>query len=73
MAAFPARVLEVKYCGEMPVWLQPALEALQLAQGFSKFQMGMIALGHGTDGRGARPEAAAAEVVPLALGSFVAA
>jgi hypothetical protein len=73
VAAFPARVLEVKYCGEMPVWLQPALEPLETADAFSKFQMGMTALGHGADGRGARASAAAAETLPFALASFVAA
>jgi hypothetical protein len=73
VAAFPARVLEVKYCGEMPVWLQPALEPLETADAFSKFQMGMTALGHGTDGRGARASTAAAEPLPFAFASFVAA
>ena len=73
VAAFPARVLEVKYCGEMPVWLQPALEPLEPADGFSKFQMGMTALGHGADGRAARAGANAAETLPFALASFVAA
>jgi hypothetical protein len=73
VAAFPARVLEVKYSGEMPVWLQPALEPLEPADGFSKFQMGMTALGYSADGRGARAGAAAADGVPFALASFVAA
>jgi hypothetical protein len=73
VAAFPARVLEVKHCGEMPVWLGPALEALQPADGFSKFQMGMTALGHTTDGRGAHTGSSATETIPFALGSFVAA
>jgi hypothetical protein len=73
VAAFPARVLEVKYCGEMPVWLQPALEPLEPADGFSKFQMGMTALGHSADGRGARASATEAEPLPFALASFVAA
>lgn len=73
VAAFPARVLEVKYCGEMPVWLQPALEPLETAEAFSKFQMGMTALGHGADGRGARASTAAADPVPFGLASFVAA
>jgi hypothetical protein len=73
VAAFPARVLEVKYCGEMPVWLQPALEPLQPADGFSKFQMGMTALGHSAEGRGGRAGAAAADAGPFALASFVAA
>jgi hypothetical protein len=73
VAAFPARVLEVKYCGEMPVWLQPALEPLETADAFSKFQMGMTALGHGADGRGARESTAAADPLPFAVPSFVAA
>ncbi|HLK92342.1 MAG TPA: VTC domain-containing protein [Polyangia bacterium] len=46
VAAFPARVLEIKHSGEMPVWLVPALESLQPARAFSKFQMGMTALGN---------------------------
>ena len=50
IAAFPARVLEVKYCGEMPLWLGPALESLQPADSFSKFRMGMTALGHARRG-----------------------
>ncbi|HVV51427.1 MAG TPA: VTC domain-containing protein, partial [Polyangia bacterium] len=45
VAAFPARVLEVKHSGEMPYWLCAALESLQPARAFSKFQMGMTALG----------------------------
>ena len=49
IAAFPARVLEVKHCGEMPFWLGPALESLQPADSFSKFRMGMTALGHAGD------------------------
>ncbi|HEY6475211.1 MAG TPA: VTC domain-containing protein [Polyangia bacterium] len=73
VAAFPARVLEVKHCGEMPVWLQPALAALEPADGFSKFQMGMTALGHGADGHDDRAGAGAVETVPFALSSFVAA
>jgi VTC domain len=73
VAAFPARVLEVKHCGEMPIWLQLALQALEPADGFSKFQMGMTALGHGGDRRGALAEGAATEIVPFALGTFVAA
>ena len=73
VAAFPARVLEVKHSGEMPVWLQPALQALQPADGFSKFQMGMTALGHTVEERSARGGAAANESLPFALASFVAA
>ena len=46
VAAFPARVLEVKHSGEMPTWLCTALASLQPARSFSKFQMGMTALGH---------------------------
>ncbi len=75
IAAFPARVLEVKHCGEMPLWLGPALESLQPADSFSKFRMGMTALGHGADahGDGTRSASAPAETPPFALGSFVAA
>ena len=49
-------------------------EALQPADGFSKFQMGMTALGHTSATGGERAEGSAAtETVPFALGSFVAA
>jgi hypothetical protein len=75
IAAFPARVLEVKHCGEMPFWLGPALESLEPADSFSKFRMGMTALGHTVEARqeadGLAP--AAAESPLYALGSFVAA
>jgi hypothetical protein len=75
VAAFPARVLEIKHCGEMPFWLGPALESLQPAESFSKFRMGMTALGHGTEARkeadGLAP--AATESPLFALASFVAA
>ncbi len=79
VAAFPARVLEVKYCGEMPLWLGPALESLQPADSFSKFRMGMTALGHtieegketGKEADGLAP--ATAESPLYALASFVAA
>jgi len=75
VAAFPARVLEVKHCGEMPFWLGPALEALQPAESFSKFRMGMTALGHGTEARQeAEGLAPAITESPLfAVASFVAA
>jgi hypothetical protein len=75
VAAFPARVLEIKHCGEMPLWLGPALEALQPADSFSKFRMGMTALGHGADAHddAARAASVPAESPPFALGSFVAA
>jgi hypothetical protein len=75
IAAFPARVLEVKHCGEMPFWLGPALESLQPAACFSKFRMGMTALGHsdaGAEEADGRPPAAPASPA-LALGSFIAA
>ena len=75
IAAFPARVLEVKHCGEMPFWLASALESLQPADSFSKFRMGMTALGHtgaaGQKAEGLAPPAAASPT--LALGSFIAA
>ncbi len=75
IAAFPARVLEVKHCGDMPFWLGPALESLQPAESFSKFRMGMTALGHGgqaeQESGGRAPAAPAA--LPFALGSFIAA
>jgi hypothetical protein len=75
IAAFPARVLEVKHCGDMPFWLAPALESLQPAESFSKFRMGMTALGHSDAGaEEADGRAPAAPASPaLALGSFIAA
>jgi hypothetical protein len=45
VAAGPPRILEIKYWGEMPSWLARALDGLRPAPGFSKFRMGMIALG----------------------------
>lgn len=45
VAAGPPRILEVKYWGEMPGWLARAVEGLRRSPGFSKFRMGMIALG----------------------------
>jgi hypothetical protein len=75
IAAFPARVLEIKHCGEMPLWLAPALEALQPADSFSKFRMGMTALGHareaGQEAEGLAPEPAASPL--FAVGAVVAA
>jgi hypothetical protein len=75
IAMFPARVLEIKHSGEMPFWLGPALESLQPADSFSKFRMGMTALGHtGEVSREADGVAPAAATSPLfAIGSFVAA
>ena len=74
MAAFPARVLEVKHTGEMPLWLGPALESLQAAHCFSKFQMGMTALGHTPDAPETEaPPADASDPPGFALTSFVAA
>jgi hypothetical protein len=40
----PARILEIKYSGEQPLWLARALEGLEPAHGFSKFKMGMAAI-----------------------------
>lgn len=75
IAMFPARVLEIKHSGEMPFWLGPALESLQPADSFSKFRMGMTALGHPTEvGHEAEGLAPAAPTSPMfAIGSFVAA
>ena len=75
IAAFPARVLEIKHCGEMPFWLGPALETLQPAASFSKFRMGMTALGHtGEVGQVADGPAPADSTSPMfAVASFVAA
>ena len=82
IAAFPARVLEIKHCGEMPFWLGPALESLQPADSFSKFRMGMTALGHagqeaevqeaeGQEAEGLAPEPAASPL--FAVGSLIVA
>ncbi len=75
IAMFPARVLEIKHSGEMPFWLGPALESLQPADSFSKFRMGMTALGHtGEVSQESDGLAPAAPASPLfAVGSFVAA
>jgi hypothetical protein len=87
LAAFPARVLEVKHCGEMPFWLGPALESLQPAESFSKFRMGMTALGQSRTEEGQAEEEAEEEAQEqaegrsptapappaFALGSFIAA
>ena len=74
VAAFPARVLEVKHCGEMPVWLRTG--ARSAAAGGRLLQVP-----DGDDG--ARPHRRRArerardppprETIPFALGSFVAA
>jgi hypothetical protein len=40
----PARILEIKYWGDQPLWLARALEGLEPAHGFSKFRMGMAAI-----------------------------
>jgi hypothetical protein len=88
VAAFPARVLEVKLTGAMPFWLERALESLERADSFSKFRMGMTALGHGAEASDleareaeareaeaseAEAREAEAELPPFGLGSFVAA
>jgi hypothetical protein len=79
IAAFPARVLEVKHCGEMPFWLGPALESLQPAACFSKFRMGMTALAEAGDreGDGEQETEGRATAAPasaqFAVGSFIAA
>jgi SPX domain protein involved in polyphosphate accumulation len=40
----PARILEIKYCGDPPDWLASATTQLTAAPTFSKFRMGMMAL-----------------------------
>jgi hypothetical protein len=40
----PARILEIKYWGDQPLWLARALDGLEPAHGFSKFRMGMAAM-----------------------------
>ena len=44
VAPGPARILEIKYWGDQPLWLARALEGLEPAHGFSKFRMGMAAI-----------------------------
>ncbi|MFL5307791.1 MAG: VTC domain-containing protein [Polyangia bacterium] len=47
VAAFPARILEVKFAGTVPGWLAPLLAGLRAAPAhFSKFRIGMQALEH---------------------------
>jgi SPX domain protein involved in polyphosphate accumulation len=45
VAAGPPRILEVKYWGELPDWVASPLKDLKEAPHFSKFRMGMMALG----------------------------
>jgi hypothetical protein len=46
VAAFPARILEVKHCGGLPAWLDTLLAGSRPAPThFSKFRIGMEALG----------------------------
>ena len=49
IAPGPARILEIKYWGDRPVWLSWALEGLEPERGFSKFKMGMAALNRKLD------------------------
>jgi len=44
VARGPARILEIKYCGDQPDWLACATAQLAAAPTFSKFRMGMMAL-----------------------------
>jgi hypothetical protein len=44
VAPGPARILEIKYWGDQPLWLAQALEGLEPAHGFSKFRIGMAAI-----------------------------
>ena len=47
VAAFPARILEVKFAGALPGWLEQLLAGLRSAPAhFSKFRIGMQALEH---------------------------
>lgn len=46
VGVFPSRILEVKHCGDMPAWLSGALADLRGVPHFSKFRVGMQALGH---------------------------
>src|SRR5262249_49457539 len=44
VAPGPARILEIKYWGDRPLWLTWALSGLQPAHDFSKFRIGMAAM-----------------------------
>jgi hypothetical protein len=50
LALGPAQVLEVKYAGELPSWLEHALRGLTEAPQFSKFRTGMLALRQAAQG-----------------------
>jgi len=52
-AAGPPRILEIKRWGARPAWLTRALMGLEQTSDFSKFRMGMSALGSNLAGRGA--------------------
>jgi len=52
-AAGPARILEIKRWGSRPAWLTRSLLGLEQTADFSKFRMGMSALGSSLAGRGA--------------------
>lgn len=45
IATGPGRILEIKYWGETPDWLARAVDGLHPAPNFSKFHVGMLALG----------------------------
>ena len=49
IAPGPARILEIKYWGDRPVWLSWGREGLEPERGFSKFKMGMAALNRKLD------------------------
>ena len=71
-AAGPPRILEIKRWGTQPAWLTHALAGLEHAPDFSKFRMGMSALGSSLAGRGAfasRPPVSDASV-PATLLAF---
>jgi len=52
-ASGPPRILEIKRWGARPAWLTHALMGLEQTSDFSKFRMGMSALGSSLAGRGA--------------------
>jgi len=66
VAAFPARILEVKYPGTLPAWLEQLLAGLRAAPPhFSKFRIGMQALDHELEHSVTLPRAPLPPVSPV--------
>jgi hypothetical protein len=69
IAAGPPRVLEIKYCDELPDWLAAAVAGLRPAAHFSKFRVGMIALSRKETARALETASRERAAAPLALGA----